>query len=90
MKLVSSPNPSTLGKSVKFTATLTSNGGLPIGSLVTFTHAGTMLGTAKIGSTGLAIFSTTALPHGSDVVHATYAGSADYSVATASVTQTVN
>ena len=56
----------------------------------TFSFGSTTLGTAKIGSTGLAVFSTTALPHGSDVVKATYAGNANYSAATASVTQTVN
>jgi hypothetical protein len=90
MKLTSSPNPSALGRSVKFTATLTSNGGLPVGGMATFSFGSTTLGMAKIGSTGLAVFSTTALPHGSDVIEATYAGNSNYSAATASVTQTVN
>jgi hypothetical protein len=90
MKLASSPNPSALGQSVKFTATLTSNGGLPVGGMVTFSFGSTTLGTATVGSTGLAVFSSTALPHGSDVIKATYAGNANYSAATASVTQTVN
>ena len=89
MSLTSTPNPSPFGKSVKFTATFTSNGKLPTGP-VTFSLAGTTLGTASIGGTGEAVFSTSALPAGSDVVIATYAGNADYSPATMSVTQVVN
>ena len=89
MSLTSTPNPSPSGKSVKFTATFTSNGGLPTGT-VTFSLAGATLATTTIGSTGAATFSTTALPAGSDVVTATYAGKADYSAATMSVTQVVN
>jgi hypothetical protein len=91
MTLTSSPNPSTFGKSVKFTATLTSNGSLPNGNgqVVTFSYNSTNLGTGNI-SGGKAVFSTTTLPSGSDGVTATYAGSADYSPASASVTQTVN
>jgi hypothetical protein len=89
MSLTSTPNPSPLGKSVKFAATFTSNGKLPTGP-VTFSVAGTTLGTASIGGTGEAVFSTSALPAGSDVVTATYAGNADYSPATMSVTQLVN
>jgi Bacterial Ig-like domain (group 3) len=89
LSLTSAPNPSPLGKSVKLTATLTSTGGMPTGT-VTFSLAGTALGTAIIGSTGQATFSTTELPAGSDVVTATYAGTADYSAAMTSVTQVVN
>jgi hypothetical protein len=89
MTLTSSPNPSS-GKSVRFTATLSSNGSLPKGELVTFTYNGTTLGTGLITSAGTASLLTTALPAGSDVVTATYAGSANYSSASNSVTQTVN
>lgn len=89
IKVTSSPNPSTVGQSVTFTARLASNGGLPTGELVTFSYNGTTLGTATIAA-GKAIFSTTSLPQGSDVVTATYAGSANYSAASASVTQKVN
>jgi hypothetical protein len=91
MSLTSTPNPSPSGASVKFTATFKSNGGWPTGT-VTFSSAGTTLGTATIrrsGGTDNATFSTTTLPVGSDVVTATYPGSADHSAATASVTQVV-
>jgi hypothetical protein len=90
MTLTSTPNPSSSGQSVKFTATLTSNGSLPNGQTVTFTYNnGTPLGTANVVA-GKASLSTAALPTGSDVVTATYAGDADCSLAFASITQTVN
>lgn len=88
MSLTSLPNPSPAGKPVTFTATFTSTGGLPTGK-VTFSFAGTSLGTATIGTNGSAALSTSNLPGGSDVVTATYAGSADYSAATMTVTQVV-
>ena len=73
---------------MKFTATFTSTGGLPKGT-VTFGLAETTLGTVTIDR-GEATLSTKELPAGSDVVTATYAGDADYSAAMASVTQVVN
>jgi Bacterial Ig-like domain (group 3) len=88
--LTSAPNPSIAGKSVKFTATLTSNGSLPVGSAITFSYNGSTLGTANVNSTGIANFSTNALPQGGDEVTATYAGSNDYNGSTAVVTQVVN
>jgi hypothetical protein len=92
LTLSSSPNPSTTGKSVKFTATLSSNGGLPSGSTnpVAFTLGSTTLGIVNPSSLGVATFLTTKLPMGSDEVTATYAGGTDYSSASNSVTQTVN
>ncbi len=90
MVLTSTPNPSASGKSVKFTATLTSNGGLPSGQPVTFSYNNATLGTANVNSTGVATFSTTTLPQGSDVVTAAFAGTVDYSSASATVTQMVN
>jgi hypothetical protein len=88
--LTSAPNPSSLGKSVTFTATVTSNGSLPTGQPVTFSYNGAILGTVNVNSTGIAIFSTTSLPRGSDVVTAACAGSVDYGSASATITQVVN
>jgi hypothetical protein len=48
------------------------------------------LGTAVVNTEGVATFSTTTMPQGSDVVMAAYAGNADYSSASANVTQVVN
>ena len=88
MKLTSSLNPSTAGQSVKFTATLSSTGSLPTGP-VTFSYNGTTLAQVSI-TRGVASFSTKTLPQGSDVVTAAYAGSTNYSAASAMVTQTVH
>jgi hypothetical protein len=90
MKLTSSPNPSSFDHFVRFTATMTSDGRLPVGSAVTFSLGTATLGTAKVDSIGLAIFSTTALPRGSDIVKATFPGNMNYSAAKAWHTQTVN
>jgi uncharacterized repeat protein (TIGR03803 family) len=91
LSLASTPNPSKSGKTVVFTATLTSGtGSLPKGQTVTFSFNGTTLGTGTISATGKAAFSTTALPQGLDDVVATYAGDVDYSVATNFVEQQVN
>ena len=89
MSLSSIPDPSTLGKSVKFIATVKSNGSLPISQKVTFTYDNQIpLGTATI-SAGKVVFSTAALPRGSDIVTVTYVGNADYSDASASTLQIV-
>ncbi len=88
LALTSSPNPSKLNQSVKFTATLTSNGSLPTGT-ITFSYNGTTLGTGTI-SGGKANHSVTTLPAGADQVTATFAGTANYSSASGSVTQNVN
>ncbi len=90
MVLTSAPNPSAFPRSVHFTAMLTSNGGVPSGQTVTFSYNDATLGTAIVGSKGVATFSTTTLPRGSDAVTAAYAGSVDYSSASATVTQVVN
>ncbi len=90
MTLTSSPNPSVYGKSVKFTATLTSNGSIPKSQMVVFSYNGSTLGSRSISSSGTVSLSTTTLPTGTDLVTATYAGSADYSGASATVAQDVN
>jgi len=89
MSLSSSPNPSPAGKLVKFTATLSSNAGLPTGT-IGFNYNGTTLGSGAISPSGLAVYSTATLPSGSDSVTAIYAGNSNYSSAAASETQVVN
>ena len=89
MTLVSSLNPSTVGKTVKLTATLTSNGGLPNGQTVTFSYNGTTLGTGTING-GKATISTAMLPSGSDGITASYSGDADYTSASAILIEIVN
>jgi Big-like domain-containing protein len=88
LTLTASPNPSPLGKSVKLTATVTSNGKVPSGT-VTFSYNGATLGTSSI-SNGIASHTVTTLPAGSDVVTASFAGTVDFSSASGSVTEVVD
>jgi len=72
--LTSSPNPSTVGQAVTFTATVTGAGGVPTGS-VTFTEGATTLASGvAVDGAGRASFSTPALAAGSHVVTAAFTG----------------
>jgi hypothetical protein len=85
--LSSSPNPSTQGQAVTFTATITSPTVTATGP-VTFTAGKTVLGTAQL-SGHKATFTTSTLPVGSTTVTATYNGDSNIAESSASVTQTV-
>jgi hypothetical protein len=85
--LASSPNPSTSGQAVTFTAKITSATVVPTGS-VTFQVGKTVLGTAQL-SAGKAVFTTTTLPVGSTVVTVTYNSNSNFKPSLASVRQTV-
>ncbi len=85
--LSASPNPSTQGQSVTFTATITSPTVTPTGP-VTFTSGTTVLGTAEL-SAHKATFTTSTLPAGTTAVKATYAGNSNIAGSSASVTETV-
>ncbi len=90
--LGSSPNPSSYGTSVTFTASLAAVGGgvLPTGT-VTFKNGATTLCSAVSLSGGSATCATTALPAPSDSIIAVYSGDSNYNTATSStLTQTVN
>src|SRR5207248_1053326 len=71
--LTSSHNPSDLGQSVTFTATVTSGARTPTGS-VTFTIDGNNAGSIPLNGSGVATFSTSTLSAGSHPVVAIYAG----------------
>lgn len=87
--LASSLNPSQVGQSVAFTATVTSNIGTPTGS-VTFMDGAVALSTVTL-SAGIASFTTTALTLGNHSITAAYAGSGSIAAATSAVlTQVVN
>jgi hypothetical protein len=86
--LTSSPNPSTSGQAVTFTATITSPTVTPTG-LVTFTIGKTVLGTAQL-SNGKAKFTTSTLAVGSNRVTATYYGDSNIARSSASVTQVMH
>jgi hypothetical protein len=85
--LTSSPNPSTQGQAVTFTATITSPTVTPTGP-VTFTVGNTVMGTAQL-SGGKGTFTTSTLPVGSTTVTAIYYGDSNIAESSALVTQTV-
>jgi len=74
--LTSSPNRSTYGQAVTFTALVTSSAGTPPdGETVTFEHGKTVLGTGVL-SGGSASFTTSTLEVGTTTVTAVYGGDA--------------
>ncbi|SEO08139.1 conserved repeat domain-containing protein [Bradyrhizobium sp. OK095] len=83
--LTSSSNPSRLGESVTFTASVTSGGGTPTGT-VTFKDGGTTIGTAVL-SAGVASFATSALTRGSHAITASYGGGLGFSASVSAVLQ---
>lgn len=86
-KLGSSPNPSAVGQSVLFTATIGSPTVLPTGP-VTFRSAAGVLGTAQL-SNGKATLTVSTLPAGLNSVSVTYEGNSNISKSLASLAQTV-
>jgi len=94
--LTSAPNPSSVGQSVTFTATVAvvaPGGGTPTGN-VDFKEGATTLGSGTLSTVGgvqQATFSTTTLTVGTHNVAATYVGATNFATSTSSqVAQVVN
>jgi hypothetical protein len=85
--ITASPNPSTQGQSVTFTAKITSPTATPAGP-VTFTAGKTVLGSVEL-SDGKATFTTSTLVVGSTTVTVTYPWDSDISSSSASLSQVV-
>src|SRR5580704_11883182 len=87
--VASSLNPSNSGQSVTFTATVTSTGGTPSGS-VTFAQGSTILASnIAVNSSGQATFSTSTLAVGTDTITASFTGSNGFGTSSGSVSQVV-
>ncbi|HEV2380983.1 MAG TPA: Ig-like domain repeat protein, partial [Terriglobia bacterium] len=84
----SSANPSVFGQSLTLTATVSSSGGTPTGS-VTFNDGSTVLGSEPL-TNGQATFSSSSLSVGSHSITAVYGGDGTYQGSTGSLTQSVN
>ena len=85
--LTSTPNPTNVGQSVTFTATVAPNA---VPGTVTFREGANVLGTAGV-SGGVATFSTSTPPAGPHTVAAEYGETANYFGSTSSaITQNVN
>jgi probable HAF family extracellular repeat protein len=83
--LTSSPNPSTDGQAVTFTATVTSIAGPPPdGEQVSFKAGATVLGTGTLTS-GVATFTTSTLTTGSHRVNAIYSGDSIYATSKSAI-----
>jgi hypothetical protein len=87
----SSPNPSTYGEAVKFTAAVTSSlGAPPNGETVSFMKGKTVLGTGTL-SGGSAGFTTSTLPVGTNAIVAVYGGDSKFASSTSkAVSQVVS
>jgi YVTN family beta-propeller protein len=86
--IVSSQNPSTVGQSVTFTATVSPTP--TTGDTVTFYDGATNIGTGTTNSTGQATLATSTLSVGSHSVTATFAGDSSFVTSTSSaLSQTV-
>jgi sugar lactone lactonase YvrE len=89
--LVAAPSPASAGESVTLTATVSPT---PTGSslgTVSFYDGATLLGSGTLNSSGVATFSTTSLPAGSDTLTAAYSGNSLFAASTsAALSETVN
>ena len=90
--VASNLNPSTVNQSVIFTATVSSSGGTPTGS-VSFSDNGSPIGACTslaLNGNGVATCSFAALTAGAHTILAAYNGSTNFSASSGSVTQNVN
>jgi sugar lactone lactonase YvrE len=87
--LTSSVNPSASGQNVVFTVKVATVNGLVPTGVVTFSDGATTLGTGALDGTGTTTYATSALVVGSHTISVSYAGDSNYSLATASLVQTV-
>ena len=90
--VTSSLNPALPSSNIAFTATLSvvsPGGGTPTGNVI-FKDGTTAFGTNAVNGSAVAIFSTTALSHGSHTITAEYAGDGNFVGSTNSLSQVVN
>ena len=88
----SSPNPSSFGVPVTFTATVTPNAAAAATGVVSFLDGTSQIGTANlVGATNQATFTTASLAAGAHSITAAYQGSASYAASTSpAISETVN
>jgi hypothetical protein len=84
--LVATPNPSSQGVYVQFTAVVTSNGTAPTGT-VSFMEGTATLGSATVGAGGVATWSTNSLTMGQHTIVAVYQGDAANNTSTSASLQ---
>jgi len=88
LNLISSHNPAEDDRRVRFTATVTSSGGIPTGN-VSFFDGNKLLDIEPLDAAGVATFSTRRLSVGTHVIQATYSGNADLQASSAMLSQVI-
>jgi hypothetical protein len=88
--LVATPNPSLVGSTVTFTATVTSAGAAVGEGTVTLLDGTEVLGAGEVSMTGRAVFSTSALGLGSHSITARFERTGTLDASSASLTQVVD
>ncbi|WP_419806016.1 Ig-like domain repeat protein [Terriglobus sp.] len=88
MSLVSSASPVLLNSSITLTAKVSGGTTMPTG-MVQFVNGSTPLGSVAISSNGVAMLTFSTLPAGSQTITATYSGDANYTAASATLTEVV-
>lgn len=86
--LVTSGNPSDVGSTVTFTATIVGSGATMAGT-VTFNDGATTIGTGSLNAAGVASFSTASLPVGTHPITAVYGGDTNNAGSTSSALQQI-
>jgi len=86
--LTSSENPSNVGQSVVFTASVAPEYGGTVTGTVVFDNGTTKLGSAKLAN-GVASLTASSLPAGSDQISAVFTGTTSFSGSNSTLTQTV-
>src|SRR5437764_254616 len=88
--VASSKNPTVFGQAVTFSVTVSATTGTPTGTVTLFDGAST-IGTAALGSTGAAAFTTSSLAVGNHSITASYSGDSNFNASISSAfTQIVN
>jgi hypothetical protein len=82
------PSSPVFGQGVTFTATVTSTGGVPTGT-VTFADGASTLGMRTLNGSGQAVLSTSSLSTGAHSIAATYGGDGNFTGSTTSLNLTV-
>ncbi len=90
VNVASSQNPSTVGQSVTFTATVSGGSSTPTGTVGFVDGTTTLCSAVTLSSSGVATCTTSALTAGTHTITANYSGDSSHASASSSVTQTVN
>jgi Bacterial Ig-like domain (group 3)/FG-GAP-like repeat len=89
LTVTSSSSTPSQGQALSFTATMAGMGATPPTGLVTFTNNGLFLAAEPVSTSGVAVFSTTQLPAGTNLIAASYPGDVNYAASVGSMTVTV-